>query len=743
MITLPDDQDQTWPLIRILVMPQGKWTSGQTWEVLPQPNRVSVPDSSPNGYELEFCDRVALPEVGQAQFLFHYGDISGDTYTPRDLIGYHVRIQGADEPDDDQATPMWRTIYLGTVESQTDNPWPSTYAAGNRTYYCSDLLYRTSKWPLCHHHMYQAGLANFYVHCFGHPGYNYAINGYFRRLLGNMDTSGSTVDPFGDNPKGYKAHTWAGAATSKTWADVDVLEHALWSSRAAGEPIFTIKNPGNLPADAFPWQVGDGEKCWDLLCRVLSRQRGRGIAFLDWDDDSSDPLAAISPYINVQPQNYNDITYTKPAAGGSVTVVGGSSSAIAVDLTGDHRYVDGSLTLTVNNSTGVDYLETQGEPIECLVTLSGQDSTLDQRWTDADAAAFAAISPANFWQRMNTRWRTVFQRWGIPIGWDFKAGDGNGGAKSSCFYITNAAGAIVQQTVGGTFPSPSPLTCKIGCDIPIYEGWNYATSTPVRYDGASDYLAPPRNPCLILIKQGSNLYVNGGEYLGVGMQVDDFGVFVQYGPDQQAGTRLFAGPLSPVATNDQYTPPGGFSKNDLVISVGLTFGHHVRMSSANINPATGSAYTELDAGRKLYVRLNGAHLWLAHPGAIWEHDSLIATDKAMPAKRAAAGGAGAVPGIIRDDRDSLALTHALAWAWYGTKRTSAQWSLRCCGLLPSFEVADTDPVDYPTLGQIVQSIQASGTANPVLTPVSRIHYDHTAGRTSWFTDWQDLDTSAL
>ena len=259
---------------------------------------------------------------------------------------------------------------------------------------------------------------------------------------------------------------------------------------------------------------------------------------------------------------------------------------------------------------------------------------------------------------------------------------------------------------------------------------------------------------ILILTDTANLYLNAGEYLGMGMQVDDFGVLVQYGPDQGAGTRFWSGAGSPVG--------GAWGIDRLVLATSLTLGNRVRMSSANINANdSNKPFTSITAGRKLYVNIPGACLWLAHPSAIWEHNVLAATDKAAPAKRNAAGGAGSTPGLLRDDRDALAITHAYAWAWYGTKRVSASWALNDCGLLPYFL---GDPaggqsqqwIKYPQLGQLVKTIKAAGTANlktagttdpatafNVNTPISRVHYDHTQGITTWYTDWQDLDTESL
>lgn len=757
MITFPKT-DLYFPLVRFLVMPPGSWgITPQPWAVLNQPQRYNYDFTKTYGYELQSVERCSMPAIGRAEFLYRYGNMtSGGKNQPKtvppplDLTGYHVRIQASGNPFVSATALVWRTIFLGTIDSFADSPWTGADNAGNRTYFCTDLLYRTARWPLDKHGLYQSNTQ--YIHATGNPGYNYKVAGFFRRLMGNKGTSTVTC-PWGDGTS-YQTHAWPGAIDASTWGDDEVIIHALASSRAKGEPIFTLKNKGILQGSTYAWPVNDGEKCWDLLTRILSRQRGRGVAFLDWADDSSstDNFTDIAPLITIQPQNKNDITYKLPSTGGTTTITQANTqgNAVDVDLQGDHRYVDDSLQLITNDSSGVDYLETRGEPIEVLVTLSGKDSTIEKRWSDLDETTFKGISSSVWWQRTSTRWRHIFQRWSIPVGWNFTVGDGNGGTKTSCHYACLSDGSIVSRDALGVLtpssteyvPAASPLTVKIGCDIPIYEGYNYAASPLGRYDTASDYLSNPRNPAMILILTDTpNLYLNAGEYLGMGMQVDDFGVLVQYGPDQSAGTRFWSGAGSPVG--------GVWGSDRLVLATSITLGNRVRMSSANLNVNdSNNPFTDITAGRKLYITVPGACLWLAHPSAIWEHNVLSATNQAAPAKRAAAGGAGAVPGLLRDDRDALALTHAYAWSWYGTKRVSASWALNDCGLLPSFM---GDPlggtsfqlIKYPTIGQLVKTIKVAGTSYNVNTPITRVFYDHVNGTTTWSTDWQDLDTESL
>jgi hypothetical protein len=95
--------------------------------------------------------------------------------------------------------------------------------------------------------------------------------------------------------------------------------------------------------------------------------------------------------------------------------------------------------------------------------------------------------------------------------------------------------------------------------------------------------------------------------------------------------------------------------------------------------------------------------------------------------------------------------HYLSVAWYGplvdligeiqATRRSAQWSLRCCGDIPSSTDYDGGGVIYPNVGKVVTVLSANGQRITLNTPVSSVSYDNTTGITTWVTDWQDLDFS--
>lgn len=765
-VTLPIAADLLYPLVRVLVMPQGNWTAAtQPWEVLPSPKRISgtgaVYFGVAHGYELDSVEHAALPEVGAAVFHFDFGEINavdydntedstGDT-TARNLTGYDVRIEMA--PADDTAgegfSPVWKTVFLGTVVSQEDDPFAGKPVAsgkmgGRRTYRCADLIWRTNRWQMNRSATYVNGKE--YRHAYGHPGYNYTLNGYYRRVIGNKDsTNAPATDPYGDLDTfnaNYICHTWTGSGSATTWNDLQVVNHALVSSRAKGEPLLAVTGATDLLSNGiFVWSVNESESCFDFISRVLKRQRGRGLARLEWTEASA--TGKVTPTIKAYAQTEANITYTKPVSGTTGTFNGATanSSTIAIDLTGDHRVPDGGISISQNETAKIEYLESFGEQIEILVTLSPGDDTLAKRWGASEETAFEAIAPDKLWQRSFDRWRPVWQRYGLKPDWDFRVKDGNGGTAHTINWYCNDAGAITSTDLvsGGADTTyrgnPQPLTCRILSDLPIYEGYDYTTSSSTRYDGATDLLCPPRMPPLILANWGTDVY-DDVTTSGVGIANDDFGVLVMCGRDQagsDAGARFFGD-----TTKDSLKSVYDYTR--MVLSVGLQLSHRVRVATGAAKPTGGGNYGPTDTPRRKSLYFQGIHLWLADYKAIWSFNYLTAvTYHRLPAFRAAAGGTSDTPGITRDDRDALAAMHALAWNWYSISHRTAQWELRDCGLLPSWTDSVAGSVNFPTVGKLVTSIICAGNTYGINSPITRCVYNAKRGTTTWFTDWADLD----
>lgn len=768
MNPLPYDR-QRWAFARIVTAPTFALGVGP-WQVQPMWSRRR----KGYGFELIECTRAALPAIGEATFQYRFGLIDGDVVgisdatdttrrvaanpwdpavdaaTAPDLRGYEVRIQLA--PAVDQGvTPAWRTEWWGTVEYQEDTLWPGAkYPAGVRTYRCVDGFARTKRWPLNRHTTY--GGSYFFCNVEGHPGYNVGQDG---RIIGNRDTNLISSLPATEqnaNPAikelitigdtGYKLHTYQGRAGALRWTVQEALEDALRKTRGLGDVTFSFSGSTALLADEIAIPVRDGDTAWDIVSRTCRRERGRGMVFVDWADDTANPTGTFVPRLTIRPQTLDDIGYTTPASGAGLYYIPGATTAgttKAVDVIGDHRVMADDLRLGDRFLHVADAVETTSELIQVLVTLSyfdGTDFTFSKRWDATRETAFAALAAA---KRIDEAWWPLWQLHGLPLGWDGTARDHNGGTAYPADFSCNDDGSLATSQTSG-FKITSPILCRILPDLPLYEGYDYTTSSPKRKIGDQttfdETSLPSRRPPLPLIRKASNRYITGDEVGSSGarslsVQIRGHSLLVYSGSDRSSGLRV----IGATATSGLGSL---YNLSALGVTVGLELPHRIRRRTIRTGVATDQVR------RTVSVRLPDLHLWLAHSGAIWDLDTSGRNGDGSTGKRGAGGAAAEQPGYLRDDRDALSRIHAMACAWYLSPRQTARWTLRACGMLPSFTAGldGSETITYPRMGELITSFSAGGQINTLNTPVTSITYRHTDGRTTWETDWQELDTTA-
>ncbi len=764
-VTLPQTT-RARPLVRVLYRTYDgdKWSK---WLPLRMAQNYGAPRAN-NGFLIDSWSRYALPMIGEATLRYLTGIINAKTFPSTDapdLRHAEIRIQVAPPPAFAASvdvngigfTPAWRTRWWGTVEQQIENP-----ANGEVVYHCFDGLFRSKRWQINHHSLYIQQTATSLAHVRGHPGYNVSIDGYFARILGNKEATGLVFNPMADLPatsaagNRYYGHTWpsgiAGAdVSSAKWKDREVIEHVLQSCRGKGDPVFTVTGQTHLLDGSSGWPIVEGQRAWDMVARVADRRRGRGLLFVDWANDTSDPTGDLTTYLTVRPQFKADLVYTPP--GGSPITLDGATTAgttKALDLVGDQRLVEGSLTFGDRMQYLMDYVENNGEPIEVLITPDYASSSLAKRWTDGDATAFLAVAQPR--RRATSRWDTVYQRHGLDPFWDCKVADGKGATPTRCDYQCKDDGTLWDLSATGAPSASSPLVVHMSNDLPLYEGYDYTTTSPVRYDGAVETIAPPRRPVMGFGKNivGTDLYL---DLMRAGFQIQmdrQYGIFLKYGPDQDP---TFAGRFFSASGVTGFA----FTYQSVMFTIGVSFGNRVRKATGrNVLAANGSpipdgtgvagAYKKYDATSqyRLYVHHPGLSLWLAHPGAVWEFDRASAATASAPGLRAAAGGSGATPGIIRDDRATLAQLHALTCVWYLEEHRTISWAMEDCGDLPSFTNDDGSAVTYHQLGDLVTTVAYTDRSrtNQSLTcdtPVTGTIWNNISGQYSWITDWSDLD----
>jgi hypothetical protein len=427
--------------------------------------------------------------------------------------------------------------------------------------------------------------------------------------------------------------------------------------------------------------------------------------------------------LEIYPQIALHTEYNKPSSGVSEHIPGAieNGTTAEVDLIGDHRLE--SLSLGDAEQYRVDYLVTQGEQIEVMATVE-HSLTLAPSWSEADEASFVALDPEN---RLDERWKNVFNLHRLKRGFKMLVGDGNDGPGVNCDFRCDDKGEITtrEARIGGS----TALNVEVLDDLPIYEGYTLDGGV-ARNDGASAAShggTPPRRGPLVLLYRSDDLYERIEGIKGVQVRFMPDGFLITVSEDLDNGLRLIGDKdVSNLASSHNY--------EDVVMTIGFRLSHRVRMASGDeIKP------------RKKIITYNDIHLWLAAPNAIWDIDSANEDNRASPGRR----NSGTDPIIIRDDRDTLARLHALSIAWYGPLKTSngnnssvhrnASWTLRCNGDIASSTDYDGGGVVYPKCGQVVTFLTANGQRYELNTPVSSIVYDNTNGTTTWTTDWQDLD----
>jgi hypothetical protein len=723
-VNLPTEEDLHRPFYRVLICNDWK---AQNWAILPMVQREDT-NTSGNGYEVLEWERVVLPALGRARFQYRFGIIDGRVYpTPEDMTDYYIRIQVAEGVVElnhgGSAIENWKTVFIGTVEYQEDHLSPGgNYASGLRVYHCVDILGVTRRQRLAQHGYSFDGSAA--TSCLGVINYNYSKTD--GSLGGNKGVV--TWTPTTAIAASTFCHGWHNDGTY--WTDLEVANHALLSAHATIEaytvPVFIVVDaPGLLSNSNAAWQVHIGQSPFNLIAHILDRRRGRGCALVTWADDSGDPQGPLTLSITVFSQVAADITYTKPVAGGAVTLPGAITNATVValvDLEGDHRNIAPTFQLGDRHQNEYGYVEGVGEPIEVAVTVDYLAGSIEKGWTDTEKTAWKAALDAGIiirdgfiihHQAAAIIYEYVFQRHAIAHDKKALAGNGNGLTPTAYDYQCDGGGNIGFSGVSSDEGETSPLSC-----------------TPMR-----DMCVP--NPCadqthgIIRDKPRAWVHVGGtgvDKYLdvqneigGVSMAVRFDGILLR-GEGADQGVRYFSD-ITYFGARYDYTK--------ILFSITMQLPHRIRM-----------AYGDPHSTRRLpSVYIPGLRLWITHPGYIKTLDYTSGS--------VSAGHPPVRPGYTKvvDDRDRLAFAVARLSSWYQQERRNCSWQLRACYAVPWYPdngdgsgKADMgSPQTFTQIGQVVQAVQAGGTPWPINTPCTRIHFDAIKHVSTWVTDWSELD----
>jgi hypothetical protein len=751
--------NQDWPQVRILhaeTWGSSGNTSGGAWQILP----MQQEGQRKHGFELLGMNRATLPFVGRAKFKLEYGrfldgliapdagsvdsirsgqpwDSSQDQLDIADLRGHEIRIQVSSDGT------TWATAWWGQCEYQEDIGAPGAdVPMGTRIYHCVDGLQRAARWRVSRHGYHDAAVT--IANSRGTIGYNVPAEHDAIYSKNRSDTT--FVTEGGTNAY---CHTAAGRGDGY-WTAQTAVENALAISRPAGEPLLAFQTTHALLSGIHCWDVKETDTALVVLVEICRRERGRGCVFVNWTEASA--TGQLTVFLDVKPQLLLDVTWTDPTDASTVTIQGAESAGttVNVDLMGDHRVRTSDFRLGDPYQFRFGYLETMGEQIETAVTLAYVDGqtgssgtwvgqAIQPAWSTVEKTAFLALTGSNLQRRNVFRFKPVFQLHALRQDWTGQAGDGNGGATVGLQRVDfrcDDSGNILTPALTDVVDT-SPAAVQLLSDLPMFERFSYIGTTPALYD-ATDIISPSdRRRMMVLVRISANRYLTVDQTgARVSVAADRNHLWIMHSEDEDAGTRYFG------ITSDS-TLSAGYDYNKIVVTAGLRLPHRVRFASGD--PAST---------RRGQIIHNNFHLWLAAPGTIWEIDATVGNSSTgYGAKRNAGNGSLAGgPGVLRDDRAALAAIHHLTYAWYGgdTDRRSASWSIRACGMLPSFSAieeitdapraSDAATILYPTLGQLVNTLGANGEYHIINTPITNIEYDHKTGVTTWTSEWSELET---
>jgi hypothetical protein len=705
-------ESSQWPLFRVLSADTFAANGSGPWTEVPYVD----PDTGVHGIELQSLLRIALPAIGEAVLTQEFGLIDGEQVTPTSLLDKHIRIQAARRPVD-SSTPQWRTVWVGRCDYQSDSGSPgSAIPRGTRTFRCVDLLYAyLSRYPMDRHA--DAVLSAF---AYGHPGYNYDKEAPNLTSANKAGDDATVAGPDSTNIPAFGYPDAVAGRTAKLWRDYVSLENVMGLRRSAGDPLFPIDfsiaslddNDTNLNGST-PFPVRESDMAWDVVNRMLDRKRGRTVAWLDWVDDVATPDGNLAVKLVVRPQIDESTSYIY---GSSFFVLQGRDAfpgeSITVDLTGDQRLDDSSFEVISNNDSVADELTSEGEQIETVVTASGEDATLLKAATAELEAAWVAADDD---VKAQAVFRPVLQCFRLirSANPSYKNGDGAGDQRAD-FWTDDVGGVTIAHT-----SVAAPSTVEVMDDLPLYEGYDYILATPAPAEAGDADGKPRRRKPMVMIRNSANRFVTDEDEGGATVSVDRNGIWVEWSDDagDNAGQRKLDG--------------ADLDWEQLTLTVGLRMPQRPRITSA----ISGTVR------RRKTIRVSDAHLWIAHPGAIWDLDTSTEDNDGSNARRVGGTVDGVGGKILRDDREAIAHVHFLAWEWYRSDkaRLSCTWALRDCGLLPTWKDLAGNDVPFPRLGQCLSRLIANGNEYEPKTPITSVRYDNAAGLTTWTTEWTELD----
>jgi hypothetical protein len=300
-------------------------------------------------------------------------------------------------------------------------------------------------------------------------------------------------------------------------------------------------------------------------------------------------------------------------------------------------------------------------------------------------------------------------------------------------------------------------------NMPLYQGYKYDGTYPVRTDNSQEYGAPSKRNLQIylnLVPGYDRWYLPAGQMpqdlpdpkftpeaaaFAPTIQMQSDALLILSPPAMEIGNRYFA----KAGTG---TIGALYDVSQLAITMALKMPYRIRMCSTTVsddypNLPSGKLKDWRKARRAKTVYVKDAHLWLIDYQAIYDlkQDDYVIQQGFAPL-RGALGSTITSPGRLRDDRRRLVVYHTMVSTWYMNPRRRIVYGLNCCAMMSQRMVKNGDygtqvTFQYPRMGNYIPQMTAAGQTLDVGTVVTGVHYDHQKGETICETDWFDLEVN--
>jgi hypothetical protein len=493
------------------------------------------------------------------------------------------------------------------------------------------------------------------------------------------------------------------------WSAEDIALYLLYFFQPFGNTAWTLDGT-NIPVDVLQFVTTtadhlygagvivrqEGRTVWQLLNELAAPQLGLGWRI-------SCPQADVGAE-SVASVEFHSKAPSDIAIGASGATLPGNRNKVNLELSGSKRV--SQLSIAARDNEKYDEIVVMGERIIVCFSASKADGTLDKDWSDADEAAYleaAAVladgtpntdyadyddllkAEINDIVRAQDQFKPVFARFRFPDAWDFKAGDGVGGAQSLVQITCLPNGGVSPYSLGGfqhrwehgrPLLSLLPLLASTEAKYFDTAAWAYdaVTDEPIAVPGVIPRVRPgtQRRPVAVWVPrqtvQGQTLteirwqaaeeQFEGPEGTVAGAEVtpDRSALYVKYPVPHICAANHWSG-----AEPTQFDPElFGFDWEQMIVTLAVELDQ--RLSVREVLD-----YEIPAAERKrMLIEVPEAHLWWVAPRTVIEADadgSLLR----VPAETTPTGTPWA-RGVIRNDVDVLQATAAVAREWYGVRR---------------------------------------------------------------------------